>query len=439
MAATHLLTFEPNSAITTRGPLATMASPPSIQALALVKRTTESSLIPAPPPAKRQKRPPKQLAEEDYTEALQQIIERDFYPSLADMRKQTAYFDALKEGNPVHIAEAERALLTTDEAPPKGEDEGEAENKAREMREDVRGLKLDAFQAKYTSEDNESFNALLDSENAANREKYAWQYAQNRKLTKQQLQLEHRKILLLAAGKKPHAAGEQNPEDEDERWSKGLEMWKWTPNNVLMNPHPGLEDQPDPTAGKKQIRHLNTRVPSPPPRQPGPTPLPSPSPSTVEAALSGRANTPKVNGYNFVSTPRPTDLGAPQMTWGTLSSVPPSPFRVPDVPARDKLGRKLAEKAEKSMTARQRSFTPLKSRLGGTVATPKFASSPDVRRLGLTPAGQRLWEGSLQGRRVLRGDAGRESPQVSGGSVVGRTPLMRTPRLAEGGTPLGKK
>lgn len=410
-----------------------MASPPSIQALALVKRTTESSLIPAPPPAKRQKRPAKQLAEEDYTEALQHIIERDFYPSLADMRKQTAYFDALKEGNPVRIAEAERALLTTDEDPARGEADEEEEKKAGEMKQDVRGLNLDAFQAKYTSEDNESFNALLDSENAANREKYAWQYAQNRKLTKQQLQLEHRKILLLAAGKTPRVAGEADPEDEDERWSRGLEMWKWTPNNVLMNPHPGLEDQVDPSAGLKQIRHSNTRVPSPPPPT-GRTPLPSPSPSTVEAVLSGRANTPKVNGYNFVSTPRPTDLGAPQMTWGTLSSVPPSPFRIPDIPARDKLGRKLAEKAEKSMTARQRSFTPLKSRVG-TVSVPKFASSPDVRKLGLSPAGKRLWEGSLQGQRVLRGEGMESAARVSTSSVVGRTPLMRTPRLAEGGTP----
>jgi Nuclear protein Es2 len=126
------------------------------------------------------------------------------------------------------------------------------------------------------------------------------------------------------------------------------------------------------------------------------------------------------------------------MTWGTLSSVPPSPFRVPDIPARDKLGRKLAEKAEKSMTARQRSFTPLKSTLRSSLVTPKFASSPDVRKLGLTPAGKRLWEGSLQGRRVLK-EEGRESAAQVSSVGVGRTPLMRTPRLAEGGTPLGKK
>lgn len=427
-----------------------MADPPSIQALALVKRTTDSVLVPTAPPPKRQKRPPKQLTEEDYTEAIQTIIERDFYPSLADMRKQTAYFDALAEGNPIRIAEAERNLTSANDDDTGHREEGEQgeeeKDKVRTMKEDVKGMRLDAFQTKYTSEDNESFNALIDAQNAAQREKYAWQYKNNRKPTKQQLQIEQKKILLIEQGKDPTVAGE-NPGDDDERWSRGLDMWKWTPGNVLMNPHPGIDDQTDPSAGLKLIRHENTRVPSPS-RAPGQTPAPSPSISTVEDAISGRrSNTPKVNGYSFVSTPKPTDLGAPQMTWGTLTSVPPSPFRVPEIPAREKIARKLAERAEKSMTARQRAYTPVQtSRLRtGTVRkeVPKFASSPDVRKLGLTPAGQRLWEGSLQGKRGVLGGGevveGRETAAQVSSSLVGRTPLMRTPKLREGSTPVVKK
>jgi len=429
-----------------------MADPPSIQALALVKRKAASSaLIPPPPHTKRQKRPPKQLTEEEYTEAVQTIIERDFYPSLADMRKQTAYFDALAEGNPVRIAEAGRNLTSNaedeeQEEGPVAEEDRVEQNKAREMKEDVRGMTLDTFQAKYTSEDNESFNSLIDAQNAANQERYAWKYNNNRKLSKQQLQIEQKKVLLIEQGKDPTVAGERPDDDGEERWGRGLDMWKWAPNNVLMNPPPGLEDQLDPSAGLKVIRHENTRVPGPPQKSTGETPAPSPSISTIEDAIGGRRHdTPKVNGYSFVSTPKPTDLGAPQMTWGTLSSVPPSPFRVPEIPARAKIARKLAEKAEKDMTARQRSFTPVarlstlrKGTLGRGV--PKFASSPDVRKLGLTPAGQRLWEGSLQGKQgILGGDGGRESAAQVSSSVVGRTPLMRTPKLKEGATPMVKK
>jgi len=429
-----------------------MADSPSIQALAVVKRKAASSALTIPPPpTKRQKRPPKQLTEEEYTEALQTIIERDFYPSLADMRKQTAYFDALAEGNPVRIAEAERNLNSNREDEQQreeqgAEDEGQEGQRAREMKDDVKVMSLDTFQAKYTSEDNESFNSLIDAENAANQERYAWKYNNNRKPSKQQLQIEQKKILLIQQGKDPAVAGERPDDEGEERWGHGLDMWKWAPNNVLMNPHPGMEDQVDLSAGLKVIRHENTRIPNPPQKPTGQTPAPSPSISTIEDAIAGRRNdTPKVNGYSFVSTPKPTELGAPQMTWGTLSSVAPSPFRVPEIPARAKIARKLTEKAEKDMTARQRSFTPVarsstwrKGRLGTEV--PKFASSPDVRRLGLTPAGQRLWEGSLQGKRgVLGAGEGRESAAQVSSSVVGRTPLMRTPKLKEGATPMVKK
>src|SRR5437667_6812550 len=73
-----------------------MAEEMSIQAMALQKRNADKVLMPPPPP-KRIKRPPKTLSEEDYTAAITTIIERDFYPNLPEMRKQTRYLDALQE------------------------------------------------------------------------------------------------------------------------------------------------------------------------------------------------------------------------------------------------------------------------------------------------------------------------------------------------------
>src|SRR5271154_3682476 len=270
------------------------------------------------------------------------------------MRKQTRYLDAVEEGNPIRIATAARRLERgtpahginlADFAAEEDEEEDEEDRKERILREDVKGMRLDMFQAKYTSEDNESFNALLDEQNAKQREKYAWKFNSNKRPTKQQFAIEQKKILLLAdstvAPEDIKVVGERT--DDQDVWSKEIETWKWTPQNVLMNPHPGLEEQADPSQGQKVIHHTNTRIPTPP-RSTGKTPAPSPSMSTVADAIAGRsrADTPKVNGYSFVSTPKPTDLGAPQMTWGTLTSIPsssekPSAFRLPDVPAREKL------------------------------------------------------------------------------------------------------
>lgn len=437
--------------------------------------------MPPPPPPKRLKRPPKTLSEEDYTSAITTIIERDFYPQLSEMRKQTHYLDAVEEGNPIRIATAARRLTTPIRPTGQGgdeEDEDEDDRKERMLREDVLGMRLDTFQAKYTSEDNESFNSLLDSQNAKNREKYSWKFHGNKKLSKQQFQIEQKKVLLLEKGLDDVVVpGEREEgEGEDEKWSKEIQLWEWSPMNVLMNPHPGMEDQV-PAAGMEQklIRHDNTRV-AEPTRLTGKTPAPSPSISTIEDAISGgrpRSDTPKVNGYSFVSTPKPTDLGAPKMTWGEITSTPisldekPSPFRLPQISEREKLARKLAEKAQKDITNRQRAYTPQlrkstttlgpssailgKEDVGGGV--PKFMSSPVVRRNLLTPAGKRLLENSTQGRRSSSrlatgskltgssssGNGHRESAaQVSAG-IVGRTPLMRTPLLKDGATPLRKK
>lgn len=418
-----------------------MAEDISIQSMALQKRNADTALMPPPPPPKRLKRPPKTLSEEDYTSAITTIIERDFYPNLSEMRKQTRYLDAVEEGNPIRIATAARRLTTPRNVTV--EEEDEEDRRERMLQEDVQGMKLDMFQAKYTSEDNESFNALLDEQNRKQREKYAWMYNGNKKISKQEFVIEQKKVLLLEEGRTEVVAGER-PEGEEDKWSKETKLWKWQPMNVLMNPHPGLEDQQDPSQGHKLLRHENTRVPEPPTKT-GHTPAPSPSISTIEDAISGtkRSDTPKVNGYSFVSTPKPSDLGAPKMTWGKVASTP-SPFRLAELSDREKLARKLAEKAQKDITARQRAYTP---RLRTTTATlrsgevPKFTSSPDVRRNLLTPAGQRLLENSTQGRlRSSSRLAGSNRVRESAAQVVsGRTPLMRTPKLKDGATPVVRK
>ena len=279
-------------------------------------------------------------------------------------------------------------------------------------------------------------------------------YNNNKKLSKQQFAIEQKKVLLLAEGRENVRVPGERPDDgEDDEWSKEIKLWKWQPMNVLMNPHPGIEDQqPDPAQYQKVLRHENTRVPELPVTT-GKTPAPSPSISTIEDAISGhiaRSDTPKVNGYSFVSTPKPSDLGPPMMNTISPPIVPtPSPFRIAEVSEREKLAHKLAEKAQKDITARQRAYTPRLRQTTATLRTstlrsaaiPKFASSPDVRRTLLTPAGKRLLESSTQGRRTQSGNGTTIAGKRESAAQVntGRTPLMRTPRLKDGATPLHKK
>ena len=63
---------------------------------ALVRKRTDTDLMPPPPPSKKIKRPKKVIDEETYTEALSKIIARDFFPGLLESETQQEYLDALE-------------------------------------------------------------------------------------------------------------------------------------------------------------------------------------------------------------------------------------------------------------------------------------------------------------------------------------------------------
>jgi len=132
---------------------------------------------------------------------------------------------------------------------------------------------------------------------------------------------------------------------------------------------------------------------------------------------------PSVNNYPLLPndpSPSPTDLPS-VLTWGTLLSTPraldsnddpldlsrPS-FRMPVNKRRDELGRKLADKASRSMKARAAGFTPrpnaaLRNLAEKTQKSARAERTPGKmlppistpRREGLTPAAKRLLERSV--------------------------------------------
>lgn len=164
------------------------------------------------------------LEEEEYTEALSQIIARDFFPSLIPLDATNEYLDALRTRDPHLINASVRRLEEVSATPvasrsrqripaqtpgrtplgyaadtplPYRSESGEPDRKR--CRYDT-NMSLDEFQARYTSEDNSSFTQILDEENRARKEKYGWAWEAQRKVEAQrERMIEQREKLLIEA------------------------------------------------------------------------------------------------------------------------------------------------------------------------------------------------------------------------------------------------
>lgn len=304
-------------------------------------------------------------------------------------------------------------------------------------------MSLDQFQSKYTSEDNESFNTLLDAQNEKRRKAYAFLWNGNRIPG-------FRGKAALALKEREEAENEQKLLENGGEVVKTItapdtrrpvpNTWEAEPRNGLMfipdgsPPPPSLTDAQTERENElppKAISHANTRL-----RPEAPEVPPSPSSTLVRDALAGRrphptdsesgtgfstVETPRVNGYSFVAdapSPSPSELGAPPLTWGNVASLSstdraptPSPFKIAATPKREALHHRMVEKVAKSkrpVSVSGAARTPANGNGTGTTAStritilggagkgreiPQFKSSP-----ALTPAGERLWAG-LAGRR----------------------------------------
>ena len=159
------------------------------------------------------------LDEDEYTAALSHIIARDFFPSLVHLDATNDYLDALRSHDTERIDATVRRLesLSTPAAwrtpaqtpyaagpsdtplrtPREPGEPGEPPEKRARYATD---MSLDAFQARYTSEDNSSFTQILEDENRRRRERWGWAWeAQKRVEAQRERMLEGRERLLLEA------------------------------------------------------------------------------------------------------------------------------------------------------------------------------------------------------------------------------------------------
>ncbi|KAL2025116.1 hypothetical protein VTK56DRAFT_118 [Thermocarpiscus australiensis] len=283
---------------------------------ALVRKRTDTELMPPPPPAKRIQRPKRILDEDTYTEALSHIIARDFFPGLLESETQQEYLDALESKDEEWIESAARRLRQvmtpgrrrTLATPLRQQQQGAAgrtplnfvgdtpasvsstapTSKQQQQQQQPAvdtSLSLAAFQSKYTSEDNESFYKLLDKQNQKRVEKYAWLWTGNKLPSKQQLKQKEVEAKLLAQ-RGAHALVDdgfardrlaiRDREDGTAASSSrpaAPDHWKGAkPHNELMFVPDGVDGlvetvaeraQAESRAGAKRIVYENTRVPQP--------------------------------------------------------------------------------------------------------------------------------------------------------------------------------
>ncbi|KAF9512356.1 hypothetical protein BS47DRAFT_1376983 [Hydnum rufescens UP504] len=325
-------------------------------------------------------------------------------PSLAHLDATNSYLSALDSQDTQLIEQSVRRLAelgntpqhraswaqhtpyarTPSDTPLRTPSASEFSRQSKRPRYDT-SLSLDAFQAKYTSEDNASFTDILDEENRQRKEKWWWAWEAERKASERKAkELQGRERLLLEA--RGEALNDQHRiegsqtlaiEASDERpahelmirpkladtTSVGTEPvdvmaprkdtrvasvpgWRFKNRNALMfapdadvSPYHSQADPTSnatPTTGDpKVVKHANTRLPTQSESDAASSVPPSPTRSRIGAAISGTPyhsrvdDTPKVNGFGFVDalpSPSPSQLGPAAMkelmTWGTLLGTP---------------------------------------------------------------------------------------------------------------------
>lgn len=478
------------------------------------------------------------LDEDTYVAAIERIIERDYFPTVPALRDRLDLLQAQRSGDPVLLRDVQLQILDRRRhrrgtaAPGRGDGRSMSRTATPGGASSFRfpsvatptpfdaektpslfpqptptpsssrdddplfddSLSLDQFMRRYTSEDNESFNRIMEKVNKKRRERYGH---------------------LLAGEQEEEEEATTTPEmaTKRDRITDGygtsgqpvstLEGWKYRARNLLM--YPGKDEAPlteEEVAERakgltKEINKSNTRLTnglsdsnSKPPHKeedatlsilytlvPGATPGMMPpfamreaerakkydledlrrTPPQQQHLLGGYVESGKrsENGFSFVQTPSPAPGvdESPFITWGEIEGTPlrldeeggdggsaDGPrYSIPNLPSRDEKAHSLSRDAARKMRERRKMFRkpPLPSPARGG------SMSPNIRTL--SPAAQKFVRNAIAKssssvdeslRASYRGSSpGLRTPQAGGRSMTrfGRdgTAGSRSPSVME--------
>ncbi|KAJ3022736.1 DiGeorge syndrome critical region protein 14 [Thoreauomyces humboldtii] len=443
---------------------------PSVSPTAVSRAPTSSSLTKPSNAVYRAKAAPAAVLDEDvYVDAVSKIIQRDFFPDLERLKMQNDYLNAVQGGEYTRArligGELQRLATGTPTSSSFGTPRATAlhgfdtpmsqSSVSSVARSDVSRktdvgpahdttLSLDAFQTRYTSEDNASFADIVQKANENMRDRYSWVFN------------EEQGHLRLEEGR---AAQQLKIGDGFE---KGVDGWKYKAKNSLMYYPDGAPETIAEQAARgapKAVSHSATRFDATVSTSDLLRSAESESRMQTQDVWNQMAkDTPgllrdvdvgeKVQGYGFVPmTPvlQPDEDVDPSslMTWGTIEGTPllmdhgadhsARNFTMPATPRREALSHKLSEKASKNLRHRATSTvgasTPGRPLTGRT--TPG-AASPYLRRQAgvtvmstLSPAAQHLLGKGKRGTTGLGAlrkgpDAQLRASYSMGSPLVGR-------------------
>ncbi|KAG7476717.1 hypothetical protein MATL_G00085900 [Megalops atlanticus] len=433
----------------------------------LVTAKTDTALtLTKPPEDVTQNVKRKVLDEDTYIESLEKIIQRDFFPDVTKLRAQKEYLEAEENGELERMREIAikyGSSLTkstprssvpyvtpaTFETPegrpgsptsshsklrPRPAEEG---NKEGEEEEEKELPSLDRFLAKTTSEDNASFEQIMELAKDKEKLRHAWLYE-----AEAEFKQRHEDNLAL-----PSSA-----QQAIESGKAGVETWEYKAKNALMYYPEGVKDNDTVFKKPREVLHKNTRfVGDPFSKALSKTQLQQAAALNAQfkqgkVGPDGKELTahdsPKVNGYGFEGTPSPAPgvAESPLMTWGEIESTPfrldgsdtpyvernhgPS-FKIPEPGRRERLGLKMAnEAAAKNRAKKQEALRKVTENLASL--TPKGLNP------ALSPALQRLVNrtSSKYTDKALRASY---TPSPAHLGTASKTPLGGT--ATPGGTP----
>ncbi|XP_068127665.1 splicing factor ESS-2 homolog [Hyperolius riggenbachi] len=388
-------------------------------ALVPQKPGCDAVAVPNPEIVAVRKAKKKVLTEEKYIENLQKIIQRDFFPDVEKLRAQKEYLEAEESGDlekmrQIAIKIGSSAKLSKDtplpyitpatfetptgvpDTPSMVTKQRSGEEESEKTEEDNKDLpSLDSFLAKHTSEDNASFEQIMEVAKDKEKARNAWLYEAEEEY-KQRLEDN------LALPSAEMQAIESS--------KAGLDTWEYKTHNSLMYYPPGVPDNDTIFKKPREVVHRNTRFQKDPFSQ-----ALSKTQLQQAAALNAQykqgkvgpdgkelipQESPKVNGFGFVGTPSPAPGvdESPLMTWGEVESTPfrldgsetpymekaPGPsFKILEPGRRERLGLKMAnEAAAKNRANKQEALRKVTENLASL--TPKGLSpsmSPALQRL----------------------------------------------------------
>ena len=396
------------------------------------------ALMPPPAPRPSKRRAVAVLEEDEWLAKMEGIIERDFFPELAKLQDKVDLLEASRGGDlerlqaahlrmferdigsarstPSVYGTAQRTLGNTRDQVRLG---GDADWTPRSEQQDlpasrphIPNVSLDTFLANHTSEDNASFQEILDRTNARRRERAAKLFP-----------APPEGPLLLSSGREKTDGFGTTGQPTDT-----LLGWKYKPINLLM--YDGGTQESLPLSKKESrepgppnptgINHRATRLHVAKDRSRSIEASPSVSVGVGGAALpSAPSNrTP----YDVLATPSfdPGVDASPFVTWGEIEATPmrieaedlppgsldssrpggPS-FHMKETPRREQTAMELAAKAGSFLKKRQGAggemgHTPARAAalaaLGRTHTPTRAGGSKPV----LSDAARRLVAGSLQ-------------------------------------------